>query len=179
MIYYTADLHFNSYRNLPYRPFKTIGEMNAYMYMNIAQRVGRHDTLVIVGDVGSCSNPPIRILKKIKARKILIVGNNDLPPLKDREFRKCFDSIIQGNYLFYDEYLGSKIFLNHYPCCSWNGSRTGIPHFYGHIHSLKTDGYEQISQIPNAYNVGVDVLDYRPMTAKEIIEGREDIPIND
>ena len=174
MNYYTADIHFNSIRNLSYRPFDTVEEMNKVLLTNINDRVSKKDTLYIVGDVGSISNPPFRILHKIRCRMVLIVGNNDVPLLKNRKFTQYFSEIYFGNYLVWDEDIKNKIFLNHYPCVSWNGSRTGIPHFYGHIHSLKTDGYEQMKQVPNAYNIGVDVLDYMPRTAREIIEVSKD-----
>lgn len=174
MIFYTADLHLGSYRNLHYRPFDTVEQMDQELLKNFNARIKKNDTLVIVGDVGSCSRPPFDVLQKMHGRKILIIGNNDIPVLESKrmskKFRECFAEIHMGNYSLYDKYLGSKVFLNHYPCASWNGSRMGIPHFYGHLHSLKEDGYEQMLHVPNAYNVGIDVRGYEPLTATEIIE---------
>lgn len=170
MIYYTADLHLNSYRNLSYRPFETMEEMNSTILHNFNQKVGKGDILVIVGDVGSCSNPPFELVRKMHGRKILVLGNNDMPVMGRKRFRELFEKIVIGNYMFYDKYIKETIFLNHFPCASWTCSREGKLHFFGHIHSLKTDGYEQMMQIPNAYNVGVDVRDFMPVTAQEILE---------
>lgn len=180
MNYYTADLHLNSVRNVEFRPFTDVNEMNSIICENIARRVSKYDTLYILGDVGSCSNIPYKILRALKCTKILIVGNNDIIPLKNndkagKKFKECFYRIYYGNYTTYDDGIWNNICMCHYPMASWNGSRSGVPLFYGHIHTRTDDGYGPMMLVPNAFNVGVDATGYMPVTAREVI-GLDPIP---
>lgn len=172
-IWYTADNHFHSgKKNLFYRPFETVEEMDSTMLENIVNTVRSGDTLFFCGDVGAVMCPPIDILKKIRCHKILIVGNNDdkYRGKVKQDFMDCFDKVWYGYRMVYDHNVDKRIMLSHFPLASWEGSRDGVPQFYGHLHSRKDDGYEQMTQIPNVYNIGVDVRDYFPKSAAQIFE---------
>lgn len=176
MYYYGADFHFHSgKKNLFYRPFETVIEMDSTMLSNIQSRVTPKDTIFFGGDVGAVMSPPIDVLKKIHCRKVLIVGNNDdkYRGRVKRDFIDCFDSVWYGYHMIYDPYVDKKIMISHFPLAAWEGSRDGVPLFFGHIHARKDDGYEQMMQIPNAYNIGADVRGYTVKTAEEIFaEGK-------
>lgn len=97
--------------------------------------VDRNDTLVIAGDFCSWAKSSRYSLAKqyrdrIKCRNVIIVwGNHD----DRRDLAPIFNSA-------YDEYLfkvdGQYIFVNHYPCRSWDRAHHGSWMLYGHVHNL-------------------------------------------
>ena len=63
------------------------------------------------------------------------------------------------------------IVLCHYPMIEWDGYFRGTYHFYGHVHNNHDNQANKImSNIDNAYNIGVDILGFMPRTADEIIK---------
>ena len=63
---------------------------------------------------------------------------------------------------------GRKVVLCHYPIARWNGIEKGSYHLYGHVHSRPGEWLEW----HNAFNVGVDVNDYKPKTLDQLIKER-------
>lgn len=169
MNWYTADVHFSSYKMLPYRPFGDIKEMDEALLDAINGRVRRGDVLYIVGDVMGNREHPYGIIRRIRCDAVLITGNNDEPLLRDKRFRDAFKAVRPSATTVYDAEIGTKVFLSHYPCCSWKDARDGVPHLYGHLHARKDDGYEIARLIPNAVNVGVDVCGFAPVSGKEAL----------
>ncbi len=62
---------------------------------------------------------------------------------------------------------GYRLVLFHYPIAVWDRAHFGTVHLYGHLHS--GDHHQSGVTQENAYNVGVDVWNYEPVTLSEIL----------
>lgn len=175
MKWYTSDLHF-SYENiidLCNRPFKDVSEMNNKILENFREKIGKDDFLFILGDVSAYGQEPEYLIRKIPGHKILIKGNHDKSLIKRHSFRQCFTDIVSNEIVkdtVDDEEV--KIFLTHYPMTEWDGYWKGIWQFYGHVHNNPHGGTALMSMIPTAINVGVDVQNFMPKTAEDLIRER-------
>lgn len=171
MNYYTADLHLGhkNILRLSNRPFSSIEEMDKTLINNWNSVVKPEDDVYIVGDLcfRTTHDNMLQYISQLNGKKHLIVGNHDGEILKDKDLRRYFVEI-KDIKTVYDN--GTKIVLCHYPMVEWDGYYRGTLHFYGHIHNNFDNATSKyIMSIPNAYNVGVDILDYYPRTLKEII----------
>ena len=171
MIYYTADLHLG-HKNiikLSKRPFSSIEEMDKVLIENWNNKVNAKDDIYIVGDLCYKTHHDniLHYISQLQGQKHLIVGNHDKEIIKNSDLRRYFVEI-RDMKTIYDN--GTKIILCHYPMVEWDGYYRDVLHFYGHIHNnYDNDTSKYINSIKNAYNVGVDVLDYEPKTLNEII----------
>lgn len=169
MNYYVSDLHLG-HRNvlwLSKRPFASIEEMDKALIDNWNSRVKDTDDVYILGDVCYRCNNPMHYLSKLKGRKHLVIGNHDGAILKKQV---CRDQFVEIDKQLTVRDGDTTIFLFHYPVVEWDGFYHGTIHFYGHIHNNYENATSKMAMsIPNAYNVGVDVLDYFPRTKDEII----------
>ena len=79
MIYFTADTHFGHANivRMCERPYPDVDTMNEAMIAAWNERVHGNDTVYIVGDMFLRCADPERILKRLKGKKRLIVGNHD------------------------------------------------------------------------------------------------------
>lgn len=174
MNFYFSDSHLGHENiiRLSKRPFKSVEEMDETIIKNWNSVVTDDDDVYIVGDFSYKSGKnPVEYLKQLKGKKHLVIGNHDSRILKDPAARKMFVDI-KDRYDINDN--GTRIILDHYPLVEWNGFFRGALHFYGHIHNnVENATYKIISEIPNAYNVGADILDFTPRTAKQVIEFNE------
>lgn len=98
-------------------------------------------------------------------------GNHDTFAFNQNFDRSVFDEIVdKAMCTVKDPFIDKKIVLCHYPICAWRGKEHGTLHFYGHVHNSTDALYPYMRQIEGSFNVGADVQDYFPKTAKEIIE---------
>lgn len=113
----------------------SINYMNKTIISNINNVVGEQDNLVIIGDFcfpnGDQNEKYYRNLIKCK-NVFLVLGNHDDRKSCVGVFTECYE-----NYLFNVD--GQKIFVNHYPCRSWNQSTRGSWMLYGHVHNAFND----------------------------------------
>lgn len=80
MTYFTSDLHIGHENIIRFsnRPFSTLGEMNRTLVDNWNSRVTERDDVFILGDMFYRKKEGVEeILRKLKGRKHLIVGNHD------------------------------------------------------------------------------------------------------
>lgn len=171
MNYYTSDLHLMDERILALckRPFKTVDEMNEYIISSINDRVSKDDTLYILGDVAPYDKNVVDLLRQIKGKLVLIIGNHDRGQLKHGTFRRCFSEIHESLMLKDGEY---DLFLSHFPYAEWDGFYKGRYHFYGHVHNKLDGGAALMALLPQAVNVGMDINEFMPKTAEEFIRER-------
>ena len=111
----------------------------------INSKVGRKDTLIILGDVGN-----IECVKQLRGYKVLIAGNHDLGLTN---YKEVFDEVY-GGALF----IGEKIVLSHEP--------VDIPfalNIHGHDHSGKHNDV-------NHFNVCSDVIGYIPINFNQFMK---------
>ena len=83
----------------------------------INSKVGKKDTLILLGDVGD-----IEIARKLKGYKILIAGNHDAGM---SNYKEVFDEVYAGALI-----VGEKLILSHEP--------VNVPwafNIHGHVHS--------------------------------------------
>ena len=105
----------------------------------INSKVGRKDTLILLGDVGN-----IEWAKKLRGYKILIAGNHDAGL---SNYEGIFDEVYGGPLM-----IGEKLILSHEPI--------NVPwaiNLHGHCHqgSFNPDIYH--------YNFCSDVINYTPI----------------
>lgn len=170
MNYYIADTHFGhaNILNLCNRPFNSIEEMDETLIKNWNDTVSNQDDIYILGDFSFKSKNPAEYLKKLNGKKHLIIGNHDNKLIKNKECYKYFEEmedikVVNDN--------GLQIFCCHYPLVEWLGYYRNVIHFYGHVHnSFNNTTTCYAANMKNAYNVGADILNFTPKTAKEIIE---------
>ncbi|WP_438759577.1 hypothetical protein [Enterococcus sp. AZ194] len=58
--------------------------------------------------------------------------------------------------------------LFHYPILEWDGYFKRAIHLYGHVHNTRTDYFEQYLGTA-ALNVGVDMIDFKPISLDEAV----------
>jgi calcineurin-like phosphoesterase family protein len=198
MRYYISDLHFfhaSMNEHMDNRGFGSVEEMNDYMIKQWNSRVRHGDDVIVLGDF-SVSNKAAEvndILKQLKGRKYLIVGNHDRF-LKDKDFNAELFKWIEP----YKEVSDNKrkVILSHYPVMCYNGQyrvdEQGNPKtymLYGHVHNTfdeylinefqdrtrqfvrLSEGDDKMRAIPcNMINCFCMFSDYVPLTLDEWIE---------
>lgn len=174
MIYFTADPHFfhSNIINLTNRPFKDMDDMHRVLIENWNSRINNNDEVYIIGDFlhkgsGTQAN---EILQKLKGRKYLIRGNHDTY-LEDENFDPTAFKWIKDYHVL--SYQKLKFVLFHYPILEWQGYFGNAIHVYGHVHnsSKENSQFERLRVLgPRAYNVGVDVNGFCPVSIESIIK---------
>lgn len=147
------------------RPFACAAEMDRAMIENWNCRVCGHDTVYILGDMFLHSVNAEQILKRLKGKKHLIVGNHDSSWMKTLDTAKYFESID----LFLETNDGKRaITMCHYPLLSWKHcARSYMIH--GHIHNDKrADFWPLIAARERVLNAGVDINGFIPVTFEEL-----------
>lgn len=112
----------------------------------INSKVGKKDTLIILGDVGD-----IECAKRLKGYKVLIAGNHDAGLTA---YKEVFNEVY-GGALF----IGEKIVLSHEPI--------KIPfalNIHGHVHDKRAKN-DRLH-----YNVCADVIGYTPINFNQLMK---------
>lgn len=144
--------------------------MNQVLIQNWNACVSERDDVYILGDflyrgTGKDAN---NILSKLKGKKYLIRGNHD-KFLKEQDFDSSLFEWIEDYYILNHE--KQKYILFHYPILEWQGYFKDTVHLYGHVHNCGKDGAQRdrLKTLGKfAYNVGVDVNNFFPVSIKQI-----------
>ena len=169
MKYYIADIHFGHKNILKFenRPFKTVEEMDEEYIKRWNNKVKKGDEIYILGDLSfRKGKETTEILKRLNGMKFLIRGNHDHLFLDDEEFDQSLFRWVKDTTMIKDG--DHRISLFHYPIQVWNEQHHGSLHFYGHVHSNSGTIHPMKYEIPNSFNVGIDVIQ-EPMTKDEIL----------
>lgn len=184
-IWFTADLHLGSANIMrtwdgPPRPawqmkhLKKIGHrlnwqiteegLEAHderLIKALNERVGREDTLWIVGDFCWGGLEEARTyLGRIRCRDVhLVWGNRD-----ERSVGPAFASTMEQGLI---EPEGQMIYLNHFPMREWDKAFHGAWHLYGHVHGRLAAQDAELDWMLTR-DVGVDACDYRPVSLEEL-----------
>jgi len=171
--WFTSDLHFFHKNILKYcaqsRPFGSVEAMNQAIIDNWNNTVDQEDSVWVLGDVSfGPVGPTVDILKSLKGKKHLIVGNHDKKLLKEQDFRDCFATI--DNYVEF-RYNHVKICMMHYPIESWNEKNHGSLMLHGHSHGnpLQTQG--------RILDVGVDTNKLMPYNLLDVYSSLTQVPV--
>lgn len=174
MIYYTSDLHLGNSNIIKYehRPWKTVEEMDEGLIDNWNAVVTNEDHVYVLGDF--CFKGASRALEylgRLRGQIHLIRGNHD-------HFMK------QQDFMLHVQFAGCtfnegwykhmrdgehEVVLCHYPILHWDGEREherNSIHLYGHVHSRPEEQHPS----HRAFNVGVDVNNYRPVTLEQLLK---------
>lgn len=179
MIYYISDIHFNDQKIFDKcrRPFNDLEDFKETVIRNWNKRVCEQDDVYVLGDIAEDNDiTALDLFKLLKGKKHLIVGNHDCNLLDAINKSAIFESV---KYIDLINDAGRKVCVCHYPLMDWmEFNRNGIL-VYGHIHNkTKSNGiaYAQIKDYYKdkpAYNCGVDVTGYMPVTLDEMIKLKE------
>lgn len=169
MTFFTADAHFG-HKNiirLCDRPFSSIDDMDEALISAWNERVSGDDTVYIIGDLFFRCDDPAAILRRLKGRKRLLLGNHDETWTNKVDLRKYFISV--------DAFLeisdGERgLTLCHYPLLTWKHARRSYM-IHGHIHNdTSADFWPLLRKRENVLNAGVDINGLRPVTFEELLE---------
>lgn len=177
MQYFIADTHFKHQNilKLSNRPFDTIEEHDETLIKNWNDTVKPDDEIYILGDFtmsrkGKDANA---LLSRLNGKKYLINGNHE-HYLNDPEFD-------MSNYEWVKDYFELRynkiqFVLFHYPILEWNGFFQKSLHLYGHVHNTRED-YFKSTLDPRAINVGVDLIDFKPIAITTLVEYLDSLDI--
>lgn len=168
-IFFTADNHFFHKNMINYedRPFKSNEEMTEVMIEKWNNKVGKYDSIYILGDFAFGKSYEVKtLLDKLNGHKFLIKGNHDYY-IKDKLIEKEF-IWVKDYYML--KHNNMKFILFHYPIYVWDCKHHGSIHLYGHVHSNKDNYHPLLIELGKAYNVGVDVNNYEPVSLEEVLD---------
>lgn len=170
-IWFTADLHFLHPKIVQICDRPTIiEEHDEWLLDRINNKVDKHDTLYIIGDVSMTSKEKTeKILHKLNGNKVLILGNHD----NNIDKSTLFGEIKQiKNFTFNSpSYPNIHIVLCHYPIASWERKVHGSWHLHGHTHNrFQNNGL--------SFDVGVDAQNYYPISLEEVVDKMTKLSLN-
>ena len=168
--WFTSDLHFGHARVIEYcaRPFAGLDEMHNVLIMNWNTTVGENDTVYILGDFSWSRHDEFGRL--LRGKKYLIPGNHDgCGPTKRLTYLTILPVISKISC------SGQAFILCHYPMLSWPGSNRESIHLFGHVHNnIRTDSeIFRYAENRRMMNVGVDVNEFKPVSAATVLERLE------
>ena len=162
-VYFYSDPHFND-DEMKYLRKNYIGDDEQVRRIN--SKIGKYDTLVILGDVGD-----IEWVRKIRGYKVLVMGNHDkgatnykrvkVQILVESEGIRGLKYVEKDNHLFDEVYEGAlmiapNIILSHEPV-----EFPYAKNIAGHDHANKYNG---------TINVCAEHIDYTPVPLKTLVE---------
>lgn len=181
---FTADLHLGHKLVSNIRGFASTAEHDFYIIKRLRAAVRPDDILWILGDYSVSKHRYAReLLSWVPGRKVLIAGNHDPEhPMhrdawkKQRESMETFDAVLPYQRI---KLSGAHFMMSHLPY-GFGGDHTegeryseyrltdwGLPLLCGHVHEAwKLNG--------NQFNVGLDVNDFKPVTANELVAWRKE-----
>ena len=172
MIFFTADTHFGhkNILKLCNRPFETIEEMNETLIENWNHRVSGMDTVYIVGDMFFRCSDAETILRRLKGKKRLIVGNHDSSWMNKVDLNRYFVSVDRLLEISDGKHA---LTLCHYPLLTWNHAKKSYM-IHGHIHAdTSADYFPLICNRSNVLNAGVDINGFMPVSFDELFQNNE------
>ena len=168
MTYFTSDQHFGHFNiiRLSHRPFASLDEMNETMIARWNDKVRDEDTVYVLGDLFFRAATVEPILRRLKGRKHLVLGNHDHSWTEKVSMGDYFESVQTLKEITMD---GMPVTLCHYPMLSYPQARRGYM-IYGHIHNNTGDDYwPLIMRRGRMLNAGVDVNGFAPVTFDEML----------
>jgi len=166
MIYYTADLHLGHANIIKHcgRPFASVEEMDRILIGNWNARVKPEDHVFIIGDLSFRSGRAIEeYLEMLQGHKHLVLGNHDSKWTGHVDLDSYFD---EAALMLQTVDEGRNVIMCHYPMMTWPHRSY---HVYGHIHANTNGGFWPLLRTyENAFNAGVDVNGFVPVTFEEL-----------
>ena len=181
MRWFTSDLHLGHENIIRYchRPFVDVATMNTELINRWNERVDSDDEVLVLGDFAlGAIVEGLAAVTRLHGRKVLVTGNHDRcwpaqprhPSEWEQRYRDAgFADVIHGTV---DVDLGRhRVLAGHFPYVGDSHDEDRFTRFrprddgkwllHGHVHTRWQVNDRQI-------NVGVDVWDYRPVSAETL-----------
>lgn len=193
--WFTADPHFGHENIIAScaRPFRDAEHMTAVLLERLWERVGEADDLWVLGDFafGPRAKDEAWLAGLFwqlpGARKHLVVGNHDHGPTRALPWDSV-GHLVELKDAVADPAAGRgssegggagrgggasapSVTLCHYPMLTWPGARKGALQLFGHVHAHWRGSR-------NSVNVGVDLWNFRPVSAPEAAARARTLPVN-
>lgn len=169
MKYFIADTHFRheSVIEMCNRPFANVDEMDEALIRNWNHKVKKQDEVYILGDFlyKGTAEDAIHILRQLNGKKYLIRGNHE-KYLKSSDFDLSLFEWVKDYYSFKENKQQWVLF--HYPILEWEGYFRNSILLYGHVHNNCSEYFSDLLGV-RAVNVGVDMIDFTPISQQEIL----------
>ncbi len=162
-IFFSSDQHFGHINVIAHcnRPFKNVEEMDETMIKNWNDKVGKRDTVYVVGDFTFRSGKHVQeYVDQLNGKILLVAGNHDE---RNKQITKVFG---QCPKLLRIKHYKQRIVLCHYNLKNWQGKLRDIMpsyHLYGHGHCYHAENIYDLS-----LDIGVDGNGFSPYSFEEI-----------
>jgi len=157
-----ADLHFGGENIIRYenRPFSSVEEMTQVLIDNWNAVVTEEDTVFVLGDfsTGQSKEQDASILKRLKGRKILVMGNHDTHRTPE-EWRGIGFAECSLWPIVYREFF----ILSHEPM--YLNRNMPYANIYGHVHGNVS--YQTVSE--QSACVSVERIAYTPVDFEYLV----------
>lgn len=168
-VFFTSDFHANHANIIKFcdRPWLNKEEMTEALINNWNSVVSPDDIVFNLGDF-VWSSSWNTVLEKLNGHIYLIWGNHD-----HKDFKDAYLNHLKGVYDQLTLSIDDKIvYINHFPYLCFPKNHYQL---FGHVHlsQNKNEGedFERCSHLlPNQYDVGVDLNDFKPISWKRIWE---------
>ena len=188
-LWFSSDQHFrhiNCLKIMPFRPWKTIEEMELGLINNWNSVVSDNDTVIILGDfiMGKHKYKSFpEIIPKLKGFKLMVLGNHDrgfndgdLAIYEEFGIGKVVNDNLSLSDLLHSDYLNDTVIVSHFPflgahseefdnkyeaCCPIDDGKSIL--FHGHTH-------QQVPMVRSRMiSVGVDAWGYKPVSFETLM----------
>ena len=183
--YFISDLHLGHKNaiDLDNRPFDSIEQMDETLIQNWNSVVKPEDHIWILGDLAWKSwNKSGFLLKQLKGKKHLIIGNHDKIQNTQQNYFATIDEAKEITVFIED--VKYKVVMSHYPIPWYNGHRhPNRIHLYGHVHLTQEFSYvmdtrkrlmedPKIQSYGKMFNIGamMPYMDYMPQSLENIVK---------
>ena len=141
--------------------------MDEALMENWNSRVKGNDTVFILGDLFFRSDNAEEILRRLKGKKRLLVGNHDGSWMTKVDVSRYFASVDLMLELSDGRHA---LTLCHYPLLTWKHAKKSYM-IHGHIHNdTSADFWPLLAARDNVLNAGADINGYQPVTFDELLE---------
>lgn len=180
MIYYISDIHLDDKKIFDKckRPFNDLAEYKNEIIKRWNNKVLKNDIVYVLGDIVEDNTPEaIEVFRSLNGEKHFIIGNHDLQVIDAIKKSKIFISV---DFMKVIDDQGRKVCICHYPVMDWMEFNRNGMFVYGHVHNKTEANGKAYSEIKKyyldkpAYNCGVDVTNYEPVTLDEMIKLKEE-----
>ena len=174
MLFFTSDLHFGSDYTIKFdnRPFKNSKQFEKFVIKHWNKIANLNDTIYVIGDFIDCHKienscvKKLLLVKKIKAKIVLIIGNNEERIIKyyfNNNFEKFKEYCLSCGFCDVKKFdiikiNETKFYLTHKP----KNHRKDMLNLFGHSHKamglFKSFGF----------NIGCDLNNYKLYSEKDI-----------
>jgi len=169
--YVASDHHFGHANIIEYcdRPYSSPGEMDDALLDNHYETVEQDDVLIHFGDVAmdmQTGQQTIEYFERLGG-DVLLRGNHDTGLAPDDAPFPVLESCVL-------EHRGYEFYCTHRPediPDSWDEWA-----IHGHLHNNDTESYPFLNTDGKRVNVGVELLEYRPIKLDTVVELIETFP---